>query len=67
LIQGFGWPLGELRIGREPTESAALAEELKDFQRCVTVTGRFQYEARVGKHDDWFSPSLSACGVCCAY
>ena len=43
---------GELRIASELTEAGVLAEELRDFRRKVTAAGRFQYEARVGRHDD---------------
>lgn len=43
---------GEFRVASELTESGALAEELKDFRRKVSVAGRYSYEARVGKHDD---------------
>lgn len=43
---------GDLRIAKDLGEAGALAEELKDFRRHVSAAGRFQYEARVGKHDD---------------
>jgi hypothetical protein len=43
---------GELRIAAELTEAGALAEELKDFRRKVSVAGRYSFEARVDKHDD---------------
>jgi hypothetical protein len=43
---------GELRFAKELTEAGAMAEELKDFRRHVTASGRFQYEARATKHDD---------------
>lgn len=43
---------GELRFAAELTEAGALAEELKDFRRKVSTAGRYQYEARVGRHDD---------------
>ena len=33
-------------------EAGAMAEELKDFRRKVSAAGRYQYEARVGRHDD---------------
>jgi hypothetical protein len=44
--------LGELRFAAELLEAGALREELKDFKRKVSAAGRFQYEARVGRHDD---------------
>jgi hypothetical protein len=43
---------GELRFAKELTDADALADELKDFRRKVSAAGRFQFEARVGKHDD---------------
>jgi hypothetical protein len=43
---------GELRFASELTEAGAMAEELKDFRRKVSVAGRYTFEARVGKHDD---------------
>jgi hypothetical protein len=43
---------GELRFAKELTEAGAMAEELKDFRRKVSVAGRYTFEARVGKHDD---------------
>ena len=33
-------------------EADAMADELKDFRRKVSVAGRYSYDARVGKHDD---------------
>jgi hypothetical protein len=44
--------VGELRFAQELTEASAMAEELKDFRRKVSTAGRYQFEARVGKHDD---------------
>lgn len=44
--------LGELRFSAELLEAGAMREELKDFKRKVSAAGRFQYEARVGRHDD---------------
>jgi hypothetical protein len=44
--------LGELRFAAELLEAGAMKEELKDFKRKVSAAGRFQYEARVGRHDD---------------
>lgn len=43
---------GELRFAAELSDSAALAEELKDFRRHVTAAGRATYAARTGRHDD---------------
>jgi hypothetical protein len=43
---------GELRFAAELTEAGAMKEELKDFRRHVSASGRFQYEARATKHDD---------------
>jgi hypothetical protein len=43
---------GELRFAASLHEASALAEELKDFRRHVSVAGRYSYEARVGKNDD---------------
>jgi hypothetical protein len=44
--------LGELRFAAELLEAGAMKEELKDFKRKVSAAGRYQYEARVGRHDD---------------
>ncbi|MGV3553203.1 hypothetical protein [Rhizobium sp.] len=44
--------VGELRFAAELTDAGALAEELKDFQRKVTASGRNTFGAREGKHDD---------------
>jgi hypothetical protein len=44
--------LGELRLAAELTEIGVMRDELKDFRRKVSAAGRFQYEARVGRHDD---------------
>jgi hypothetical protein len=43
---------GELRFAAELTDAGAMAEELREFRRKVTAAGRYQYEARVSKHDD---------------
>jgi hypothetical protein len=43
---------GELRFAKELTEAGTMAEELRDFRRHVSASGRFQYEARATKHDD---------------
>jgi hypothetical protein len=43
---------GELRIAPDATDSEALKDELKDFQRKVSAAGRTTWDARVGKHDD---------------
>jgi hypothetical protein len=44
--------LGELRFAAELLEAGAMKEELKDFKRKVSASGRFQYEARATRHDD---------------
>jgi hypothetical protein len=44
--------LNELRFAVELLEAGAMKEELRDFKRKVSAAGRFQYEARVGRHDD---------------
>jgi hypothetical protein len=44
--------LNELRFAAELLEAGAMREELRDFKRKVSAAGRFQYEARVGRHDD---------------
>jgi hypothetical protein len=41
---------GEFKIA--PSISAPLLEELKDFQRKVSESGRTQYDARSGALDD---------------
>jgi hypothetical protein len=43
---------GELRIASELTDAPALRDELKDFARKVSDTGRVTYNARSGAHDD---------------
>ncbi len=43
---------GELRFAAELQDADAMAEELKDFRRKVSVAGRYSYDARMGKHDD---------------
>ncbi len=43
---------GELRFSKGLAEAGTMAEELQDFQRKVSAAGRYQYEARVGRHDD---------------
>jgi hypothetical protein len=43
---------GELKFAAELTEAGTMAEELRDFRRHVSASGRFQYEARATKHDD---------------
>jgi hypothetical protein len=48
-----GWPrrrIFELRITADLPESSVPKEELKDFSRKVSETGRVTY--RAGKHDD---------------
>jgi hypothetical protein len=41
-----------LKFSTHLTESGALAEELRDFERHVGSAGRNTYSARSGKHDD---------------
>jgi hypothetical protein len=43
---------GELKIAAELTQSPVLKEELRDFARKVSESGRVTYNARSGKHDD---------------
>jgi hypothetical protein len=43
---------GQLRFAAALSDGAAMAEELKDFQRHVTAAGRATYAARTGRHDD---------------
>jgi hypothetical protein len=43
---------GELGFAPGLQEAGAMEGELADFQRKVSVAGRYSYEARVGKHDD---------------
>jgi hypothetical protein len=43
---------GELKIAADLMESAALKDELRDFGRKVSESGRVTYNARSGAHDD---------------
>src|SRR6266404_1932484 len=43
---------GELKIADTITDSPALKEELRDFQRKVSEAGRTTFNARSGAHDD---------------
>jgi hypothetical protein len=43
---------GELKFAAALTEADAMKEELKDFRRKLSETGRATYAARVGRHDD---------------
>lgn len=43
---------GELRIAADLLEAPVLRDELKDFNRKVSESGRITYNARSGKHDD---------------
>lgn len=45
----------ELRIAPELPEAPVLKDELRDFNRKVSLTGHVQYGAKVGKHDDLIS------------
>jgi len=51
---------GEFKIAPELEESAVLKEELRDFSRKVSETGRVTYSHRVGRHDDLIL------AICCA-
>jgi hypothetical protein len=42
----------ELQVAAALTESGALRDELRDFQRHTTATGANTWSARAGKHDD---------------
>src|SRR5262249_44101609 len=42
---------GELRIAADLLEAPVLKEELRDFARKVSESGRVTYSARSGKHD----------------
>jgi hypothetical protein len=44
--------VGELGFAPQLLEAGTMKEELKDFRRKVSAAGRYQFEARVGKHDD---------------
>ena len=52
---------GELRFAPELLEAPTLKEELANFQRTVTGSGRAQYAARTGAHDD----IVLAVALCC--
>ena len=54
---------GTLRFAPELLEAPALKEELANFQRTVTGTGRAQYAARTGAHDDIVLASRCAVGA----
>jgi hypothetical protein len=43
---------GELKIAANIADAGALAEELKDFARKVSESGRVTFNARSGAHDD---------------
>lgn len=43
---------GELRIASNIADAPALQEELKDFARKVSESGRVTFNARSGSHDD---------------
>jgi hypothetical protein len=43
---------GELKIAAALSEAGPLREELKDFERHVSDSGRATWGARTGKHDD---------------
>ena len=54
LISGVDAALhaGALRFAKELGKAHALHEELKDFRRHLSATGKATYQARIGKHDD---------------
>ena len=43
---------GKLQIQKELEDAAALVSELQDFKVNFTDSGRMQFGAREGKHDD---------------
>jgi len=43
---------GELKFAAELTEAETMKDELKDFRRKLSETGKATYSARIGKHDD---------------
>jgi hypothetical protein len=43
---------GELKFAAALAEADAMKEELKDFRRKLSETGKATYAARVGRHDD---------------
>jgi hypothetical protein len=43
---------GELRFSNELLAAEALKDELQNFQRTVSQTGRLLFEHRSGRHDD---------------
>jgi hypothetical protein len=43
---------GELKIASNIADAGALADELKDFARKVSESGRVSFNARSGSHDD---------------
>lgn len=43
---------GELKIASNIADAGALADELKDFARKVSESGRVTFNARSGSHDD---------------
>jgi hypothetical protein len=43
---------GELKFAAELAESEAMKNELKDFRRKLSETGRAAFAARTGRHDD---------------
>jgi hypothetical protein len=52
---------GEFRVAASLTEAGPLKEELLDFERKVSESGRTTWSARVGKHDD----IVFACSLAC--
>lgn len=54
LISGVDAKLhcGELRIAADLMDADALREEMREFQRRTSASGRSTFNAREGKHDD---------------
>jgi hypothetical protein len=56
---------GELKFAAALTEADAMKEELKDFRRKLSETGKATYAARVGRHDDLvLSVAIAAWWLC---
>ncbi|MGX9431770.1 hypothetical protein [Bradyrhizobium sp. LeoA1S1] len=55
----------ELGFAKALHGADALSAEIKDFQQHVTAAGRYQYEARTGKHDDLVLAVGLALWGCC--
>ena len=53
---------GELRFSKQLLEGDALKDEMQNFQRRVSQTGKLLFEHRAGKHDDLIF-SIGVCAV----